>query len=242
MDQWDVAGAIVDALTSGLMKPGDVLLIEVEALGSSATVGYPVEIVALWFDAVRLAASQMVVVEAAGNGDSAGHGRDLDAWKDAGTGRKLSRAATEDSGAVLVSACASAVRPSSAAYPAKSHLPMDYANYGARVDCYAWGEHVYSAGYGDLTPSASINSWYTAQFSGTSAASAIIAGAAILLQGLAVRDIGNRLTPSQMRGLLSDVTTGTPVVLAAGQPLGVMPDLVKILAKLPSLASLAPVP
>lgn len=238
MDQWDVAGAIVDALTSGLMKPGDVLLIEVEALGSSATVGYPVEIVALWFDAVRLAASQMVVVEAAGNGDGVGVGRDLDAWQDAATARKLSRRPTEDSGAILVSACASAV------HPAKSHRRMDFANYGTRVDCYAWGQQVYTAGGdGNLTPGEpNINRWYTKGFGGTSAASAIIAGAAILLQCLALLDIGNRLTPSQMRKLLSDPTTGTAVVTAGGQLIGVMPDLVKILVKLPSLAQLAPVP
>lgn len=238
MDQWDVAGAIVDALTSGLMKPGDVLLIEVEALGSSATVGYPVEIAALWFDAVRLAAHQMVVVEAAGNGDSAGLGRDLDAWQDAATGRKLSRGVTEDSGAILVSACASAVQP------ARSHRRMGYANYGTRVDCYAWGENVYTAGGdGSLTPNEpNTDRWYTKGFAGTSAASAIIAGAAILLQCLALRDIGNRLTPSQMRGLLSDPTTGTAVLTTGGQRIGVMPDLVKILATLPSLAQLAPVP
>ena len=225
MDEWDVAGAIYDAI--GIMNPGDVLLIEVQCVGPDLT-GYPVETQEAWFTAIRNASGNgMIVVEAAGNGDSQGVGRNLDDWHDPVTGRKLSRAPANDSGALLVSACCSAVQPPQA------HVRMSWANYGSRVDCYAWGENVYTAGGdGSLTqPEPDRDLWYTDSFSGTSSASAIIAGAAILLQCLAVRKAGQRLTPTQIRTLLSG--TGTSIVNTTGQKIGIMPDLVKILPKLP---------
>jgi len=223
MDEWDVAGAIYDAL--GIMKPGDVLLIEVQCIGPGLK-GYPVETQEAWFTAIRNASGNgMIVVEAAGNGDSEG-GRNLDDWQDPVTRRKLSRAPANDSGALLVSACASAVQP------AQAHVRMGWANYGSRVDCYAWGENVYTAGYGNLThPEPDTDLWYTDSFGGTSSASAIIAGAAILLQCLAVRKGGQRLNPNQVRTLLSG--TGTSIVNTTGENIGIMPDLVKILSKLP---------
>jgi hypothetical protein len=56
-------------------------------------------------------------------------------------------------------------------------------------------------------------------FGGTSGASAIIAGAAIVLQGIA-RARGTELTPSRMRDLLSG-----PFNTSSPDPIGVMPDL-----------------
>ncbi len=238
IDEWDVAGAITDALTSGLMQRGDVFLIEVEALGSSDIVGYPIETVELWFDAIRLAVgNHMVVVEAAGNGDGEGVGRDLNLWSDPATGRKLSRAVGSDSGAILVSACASAIAP------AKAHVRLEFANYGSRIDCYAWGQNVYSAGYGDLPPATSdVNRKYTKKFGGTSSASAIIAGAAILVQCMAVHVTGDRLKPALVRKLLSYADTGTPVLTPSGDlRIGVMPDLEEVFGRLPTVLPAVPV-
>jgi hypothetical protein len=45
---------------------------------------------------------------------------------------------------------------------------------------------------------------YRSDFGGTSAAAAIIAGAALSVQGMAEQNLGHRLTPPQMRELLSD--------------------------------------
>ena len=110
---------------------------------------------------------------------------------------------------------------------------MGEFNFGTRVTCYAWGEGVYTCGYGVLTePPDTVNYFYTDNFRATSAASAIIAGAAILVQQMASTTIGRRLAPAQMRALLGDRTLGTIVVDDKDAPVGVMPDLAKVAASL----------
>jgi hypothetical protein len=111
------------------------------------------------------------------------------------------------------------------------------SNYGLRVNCFAWEDSVYTLEI-DSTTGANTNvagnPLTTVNFSGTSAASAIIAGAAIVLQGIceqpAPQGIGGRLNPPVMRALLSDFSTGT--LSANSTPanpnadkIGVMPNL-----------------
>jgi serine protease len=235
MDAWDVAGAILGALAPGpgMLVPGDVLLIEIETVNEDGMVGYPIETNPLWFDAIRLAVgSGIVVVEPAGNGDLNSVGRNLDDWngdwKSAPTGRVLKGGdAASDSGAILVSGCVRAIAP------AHAHRHLDELNYGSRVTCYAWGERVYSCGYGFLTePPDTVDQYYTNRFRATSAASAIIAGAAILVQQMHEKTFGRRLSPAQMRALLGDRGLGTSVVDAMGVQIGVMPDLARIALRL----------
>ena len=76
---------------------------------------------------------------------------------------------------------------------------IGYAGYGSRVNCYAWGEEVVTAGWGYFGPMAGANRTYTDRFDGTSAAAAIIAGAAILVQQMAGASGGPGLRPDQMR-------------------------------------------
>jgi hypothetical protein len=57
----------------------------------------------------------------------------------------------------------------------------------------------------------------------TSAAAAIIAGAALSTQGMFQHSTGQRLDASQLRAVLSDPNNGTAVT-----GIGVMPDLHKI--------------
>ena len=209
--------------------------------------GYPVEIVDHWFDAIRLAVGNgIVVVEAAGNGyfdaNNDRVGRDLDQlqvdWADAPTWRSMDRASPLflDSGAIVVSACSSAVAPDGA--PQGTHRRMDWATYGSRIDCYAWGEDVYTAGYGWLEPAdpTKPDDWYTDRWNGTSAASAIIAGAAVLVQQMNLVTRNWRLSPTQVRALLSNKALGVPVVDNVGATvIGTMPDLAAIADELDAI-------
>jgi serine protease len=214
-----VAAAIVQALSPTTfaslgfvvpLKPGDVLLLEVQrAL-------LPTEVDEADFDAIRLASGLgIVVVEAAGNG-----GFNLDGYTDPGTGRSLRRGAPgfRDSGAILVGA-------SRAALP---HDRAPFSNYGSRVDCFGWGETVTTCGYGDLAGTGAAD-LYTNAFSGTSSASPIIAGAAALLQSLHKAYTGQWLEPRAMRSLLADPATGTRQGPNVPGHIGVMPDLKAIL-------------
>jgi serine protease len=202
-----VADAIVAAIPA--MSAGDVLLLEVQR-----GVGLPTETDDADFDAIRLAvATGIVVVQAAGNGDV-----DLDAFTDAMGDNILNRASADfrDSGAIMVGA-------------AESVLPHDRASFscfGSRVDCYGWGENVTTCGYGFLDDGGgNDNLTYTDIFNGTSSASPIVSGAALIVQGKYAALTGTRLSPTQMRALLADPATGTVQGPNVAGNIGVMPNL-----------------
>ncbi len=104
-----------------------------------------------------------------------------------------------DSGAILVAAGSDAI----------PHDRIRHSNFGNRIDCYAWGERVSTAGSHLGSPEMAINS-YRKKLSGTSSAAAIIAGAAILIQSITESNHHFRLGPKQMRQILSDDLLGTP--------------------------------
>lgn len=202
-----VADAILGALPS--LDPGDVLLLEVQR----GAPPLPTETDDADFDAIRLAVAHgVVIVEAAGNGNN-----DLDAYTDGAGDAVLDRGDPDfrDSGAVMVGAGASNV----------PHDRLNFSNFGSRLDCYAWGENVTTCGYGDLDAGGGDDETYTDSFGGTSSASPIVAGAAILLQGMHEGNTGARLSPLQMRSLLSDPATGTAQGPNVAGDIGVMPDL-----------------
>jgi serine protease len=243
----------VSLLEQGELREGDVLLLEVQR-------GYPpkpTEVDDLDFDAIVVAVGcGLIVVEAAGNGDL-----NLDVVNNASNDRSLARNSA-DSGAIMVGASQSRVVDGSGQIisnacnglgaPASPGLhnrwvdsnpirrPTHSSNYGSRVDCYAWGEGIATTSWqlSDLgvgTPP----SKYTKSFGGTSGASAIIAGAALLLQSLYEARNGERLLPNiddpmkNIRAILSDPATGTPQRLnSPPDPIGVMPNLKKIICKL----------
>lgn len=89
---------------------------------------------------------------------------------------------------------------------------------GERVDCYGPGwvlAPTPGTGFGE--------------FKDTSAAAACIAGAALILQQAANLYRGAFLTPAQMRGLLSDPNLGVQITNAQPKPVGVMPQVDRII-------------
>jgi len=71
------------------------------------------------------------------------------------------------------------------------------------------------------------SSGYSSSFDGTSSASAIVAGAALLLEGVVQARTGSRLGPAELRALLADTTPNgnTPSNNPAVDQIGVMPNL-----------------
>jgi subtilisin family serine protease len=199
-----VLNAVPDAIEAAInvLPPGGVLLLEVQK-------NYrPTELLEADFALIRKAvANGITVVEAAGNG-----GYDLDNSPNSKGAFVLNPADPDfqDSGAILVGAATSQV----------PHERMSFSNYGARVDCYGWGENVDTA---DSTISLPFRTdMYRADFNGTSSAAPMVAGAALAVQGMASVSLGRRLTAWEMRDLLR--AHGTPPASAA-KPIGVMPDL-----------------
>ncbi len=212
---WDGAASlhVADALMAAVAaspRP-HVVLIEVQV---GANPRLPAETDPATFTAIRCASAHgIIVVEAAGNGRA-----NLDAWADAAGKHRLDRESEDfmDSGAILVGAGLSAL----------PHNRWFWSNFGSRVDCYAWGDSIVSAGFGDLAGAGSTS--YTRVFDATSGASAIIAGCVLQLQGLYLASTGSLLRPKKLRTLLSNPSTGTRQGPDRAGHIGVMPDLRQI--------------
>ncbi len=216
------AAAAID-LAQAELRPGDVLLVELHAVGPRGRY-LPVEYWDDVFEAVQIATGRgVVVVAAAGNG---AENLDHPAY-----GGKLERR-VRDSGAILVGAGA----PARAGYVDRSRL--DFSNYGSRVDLQGWGRGVATLDYGDLQNCSAADRKYTNLFSGTSSASPVVAGAAVLVQAVQKARGGRPLSPARLGALLRD--TGTPQTDGphgpASQNIGPRPDLARALDRLEELA------
>jgi serine protease len=204
---------------------GDILLLEAQVLDSTERDKlWPVEIQDAIYSVIRLAtALGIIVIEAGGNGNLNGNeGNDLDQFML--SGKKLldpNSLDFRDSGAIIVAA-ASQTLPYKRLY---------FSNYGERINCYARGEFVLTAGNYPGNSGLAINT-YTSNFGGTSSATAIIAGAAIAIQSIKEANHQSRFSPFQMRNILSDHSNGTSSVNGnLADKIGVMPDLKKIIDK-----------
>lgn len=223
-DRFDVADAICQA--SAFLDFGDILILEIQSTyGSHYGKTWPVEIEDDVFDAIRFGIDKgVIVVEPAGNGDIEhpyGGGNDLDEYCDE-TGKFLlnrNKNGFRDSGAIIVAAAESGV----------PHRRLHFTNYGNRVDCFAWGENIVTAGNYPRSSGMAIN-LYTDKFGGCSGATAIIAGAAISIQSIYEGIYHSRLGPSSMRSILSNAKFGTESIGGhLVDKIGVMPDLKKII-------------
>lgn len=197
-----VAATIVELLVRRRIGPADVLLVEAQRSW------LPVELDRADRDAIRLASALGVcVIEPAGN-----FGADLDDLPELGVDHRLTRDESTDSGAIIVGAARSE--------PAKRTRYK--SNFGSRVDCFAWGENI--AAPGAHVPPLKATST-TRTFGKTSGAAAVIAGAAVIVQHMALRTRGFPLTPGELRKVLSNPETGSTL---PGERVGVMPDLEQI--------------
>ena len=158
------ANGILKAVAS--LNFGDVLLLELQ----TDPLKEPIEVEKGVFDVVRLGtALGICVVEAAGNGTF-----NLDTYP------ALNRNGTKfkDSGAIIVGAAKTNVIP---------YQKFVETNYGNRVDCFAWGANIDTCDTDDAGKVSTYNTYFNVKpafgFGGTSGASAIIAGAALILQG-----------------------------------------------------------
>jgi serine protease len=153
----------------------------------------------------------ITVVEAAGNA-----GRDLDSHPDAQVLKQ------HDSGAILVGSAKKARIGSS---ESGHHTRFNSSNFGPRVNCYAWGERVMTPAWRSGTGPPGVIDECDDLFGHTSAAAAIIAGAALIVQGIVAHLKKPPLDAYQLRTILANPASGTP---SAGGHIGVMPDLGKI--------------
>lgn len=214
-----VAAAIDRAQAA--LRPGDVLLIELQGAGPRHR-WLPMEFWDDVYDVIAAATARgVIIVEAAGNGDEdLGH---------AAYGGKFDRS-VRDSGAIMVGAGA----PARPGFVDRSRL--SFSNYGRRVDLQGWGWSVATLDYGDLQDCGANARKYTDRFNGTSSASPLVAGAALLLESVA-KTRGNVLAPKQVRELLT--TTGSPQTDGPhgtkAKNIGPRPDLAKALIALDAL-------
>lgn len=197
------------------LSPGDILVLEATVTGA-----LPCEMYDDIFQAIQTCvANGIVVIEAAGNG-----GAFLDNQL-ADDGSAVFDRNFRDSGAILVGA-------GTAATP---HARTQSSNFGTRIDCYAWGDNVFTT-TSSVPPPRAATDLYDDNFPGTSAATAIIAGVALSVQGMVEASLGRRLNPLQLRQLLSDPQFGTPSQSLNDQ-IGVMPDLKLISGNLANLVA-----
>jgi subtilisin family serine protease len=220
-----VANAIERAQAK--LRPGDVLLIELHGVGPRGR-WLPMEFWDDIFDVIEVATARgVIVVEAAGNG-----GEDLDHSFYRG---KFDRN-VRDSGAIMVGAGA----PARGGFVDRSRL--DFSNYGKRVDVQGWGYRVATLDYGDLQNCGPKDRKYTDAFGGTSSASPVVAGAAILLSSIYRQQTGGVLPPKTVRRILSE--TGSPQTDGPHGPktqhIGPRPDLKRALEAMDALPEMRP--
>jgi subtilisin family serine protease len=211
---YNTAEAILSA--ASVMDAGDVLLLEAQTSYPTASGFLPVEVELAVFDAIRFATEQgIVVVEAAANGAV-----DLDAFEDTNGKTILNRGSADfrDSGAIMVGAASSTM----------PHQRLGFSNFGSRIDCFAWGQDIDTCGDGWIGTTTNA---YITGFGGTSGASPIITGAALILQSLRAASSSVKYSPSELRKLLSDAALNTKSALPAADRIGVMPNLHAIIAQ-----------
>ncbi|MGA9772505.1 MAG: S8 family serine peptidase [Blastocatellia bacterium] len=226
----DISGAI--RRTASKMEAGDILLLEQQSIAGprfDIATGrglVPIEYESKIFKEIRNATAKgIVVIESSGNGFE-----NLDHPAYNGAFDRNNR----DSGAIIVGAGL----PEGGIFgEGPDRARTEESNYGSRVDVQGWGRAITTTGFGDLRHEQGENNWYTIDFGATSGATAMVAGAAALIQSirkarglapLAPRDLRQLLvcTGSGQRGNLSEHIGPRPNIRAALALLdGVAPEV-----------------
>lgn len=191
---------------------GDIVVLEMQADGpATGTSDYvPAEYSLSVWNAVRTGADAGVItIAAAGNGNQ---NLDDNALFSAYNARG-------DSGAIIVGAGNSA------------RAKLSFSTYGSRVNVQGWGGSVFTTGYGSYaTYGSDANQKYASGFSGTSSATPVVTSAAALLQSVAIKIVGLRLTPAELRSIL--IATGRAQTGSLSAPIGPLPELQAAVAAL----------
>lgn len=211
---YDIGRAV--NLAASVLAEGDVILVEQQICICDRICDFetqegfgPVEGFQPWYDAIATAtALGVTVVEAAGNGN-----RSLDESACRGQFNRSSR----DSGAIMVGAGTF-----------DTHARVPTSSWGGRIDVQGWGDNIITTGYGDLFDPGDVRQRYTQVFGGTSGASAMVAGIAVVVQGVRRASGLAPLSPAALRQLLVD--TGTPQS-APARNIGPLPNLPRALAQ-----------
>ncbi len=234
-EDYNIANALLAA--AEVLEPGDVILIEQQLPGPNAPVpalevdsqfGYvPAEYFDDAFNTIQvLTANGIHVVEAAGNGS-----QDLDSVTpplgDPSYPERFTLS-VRDSGAILVAASTSGA----------IKTRKSWSNHGSCVSAFAWGENIYTTGYGAAEEDPACNAfpsapdpdqYYTECFGGTSGAAPMVTAAVAILEALHRSTHGMTYGTTAMRGLVRSMGT-TSVSTGMGR----QPDL---RAQLPTVAS-----
>lgn len=212
---YNPASAILIAAAS--LQPGDIILIEQQAVGPLGEY-VPVEWQRANYDAIVAAVgSGIIVVEAAGNG---GQNLDGPAFSTGNSGH-WPFLPQNNSGAIIVGAGTP-----------NSRTRLSFSTYGSRVDLQAWGSNVYTTGYGGTYFSEGPNFYYTCCFGGTSSASPIVATAAALLQANHRARFGASLSPARVREAL--IASGSPQPDPQNGKIGPLPNIPAAIAYIDS--------
>ena len=200
-----LAGAIGTAASD--LGYGDVLLIAQQTLDNHTGTNFylPVEITPLVRAAIQTATSGgVIVIEPGGDGDLGSSAINFDTYQNADLDLILNPTDPSyvDSGAIIVTASKSVV---SALVPG-THEKAAWAPFGAKVDCYAWGENITTLSTDVLGAD---NTAITGGFGFSSGAAAIIAGAVLSIQGMVKARTNCKIGPSAMRSLLRNSAYGT---------------------------------
>lgn len=224
------------------MPPGTIFLIEIGRACNSQAACLPMEVSLFDFTAIQQAtAAGITVISGAANGS-----KNLDVPSDYESllpSDQIVDLSQNDSGSILVGASQGVGWPPvyvDGCQNGGAHTLLNESNYGTPVDLFAWGCSVVTAGYGypgnpyewfpisgwPTPPNSDPHAYFMNSFGGTSSATAIVGGAAALLQSYAKREMGEPetryLMPSAIKNLL--YSSGHPQAGSGGN-IGRQPDV-----------------
>lgn len=191
----------VYGIGQGLLEldSGDVFLYEMQTGGQSGNYVPADYNIGVWDITKSAAEAGIIVVAAAGNGDENLDDSFYNSYRARG-----------DNGSIRVGAGTKVGR--NKAY---------FSTYGSPIHVQGWGDWtVATTGYGGLY-NGGAHATYVGNFSGTSAATPIVASAVVAIQSYAKNTLGMILTPLQMRDLL--IATGT--AQGSGGHIGPLPNI-----------------
>ncbi len=220
------------------LPPGSIFIIEVGASCDTQAACLPMGVIPGVFDSIQSAtAAGITVIEGGANGS-----KDLGNSSTYYSGQiDLSQ---NDSGSILVGGSQGVGWPPehvNGCQNGGAHTRLEESNYGTPVDLFAWGCGVVTAGYGypnnpyewfpvagwPTPPNDDPHAYFINTFGGTSSATAIVGGAAALLQSYAKREMGEPetryLMPSAIKDILYD--SGHPQSGGSGENIGRQPDI-----------------